>query len=74
MLLRPRTMRVPKDVVCPSCGRLVLEEGEIANIELPSLYDDGARLVQLVCNCDDCGLPVLIGYVPAKGILGFGEL
>ena len=70
MLLRPRSMRVPKDVWCPNCNLLLLEKDEIANISLPALHDDRARLAQLLCNCEQCGFPVLIGYVPAKGVLG----
>ena len=65
MLMRPRTMSVPKDVVCPNCDRLLFRAGEVATISMPALYDERWRLAQLLCTCDACGCPALIGYMPA---------
>jgi hypothetical protein len=66
MLMRPQTMSVPKDVTCPNCQVLLLRQGEIANITFPALYDDRSRLAQLLCVCEDCNCPTLIGYMPAS--------
>jgi hypothetical protein len=66
MLFRPQTMSVPIDVVCPYCGVLLLAKGEIAHITLRGLHDDAARVAQLMCICEDCDCPSLIGYMPAS--------
>jgi hypothetical protein len=66
MLFRPQTMKVPVDVVCPFCGILLLAKGEIAHITLRGLHDDSARLAQLMCICEDCECPVVVGYAPAS--------
>jgi hypothetical protein len=66
MLFRPQAMPVPVDVVCPFCGVLLLAKGEIAHITLRGLHEDSARLAQLMCICEDCEFPVLIGYMPAS--------
>jgi hypothetical protein len=66
MLFRPQTMPAPVDVICPFCGALLLAKGEIAHITLRGLHEDSARLAKLMCICEDCELPVLVGYMPAS--------
>ena len=66
MLFRPSAMPVPVDVVCPFCGVLLLAKGEIAHIELRGLHDESTRVAQLMCICEDCEFPVVIGYMPAS--------
>ena len=66
MLMRPQTMSVPKDVTCPHCQVLLLRQGEIANITFHALYDDRSRVAQLLCVCEHCNCPTLIGYMPAS--------
>jgi hypothetical protein len=59
-------MPVPVDVVCPFCGVLLLSKGEIAHITLRGLHDESTRVAQLMCICEDCEFPVVIGYMPAS--------